>query len=442
MSKIDELIAELCPNGVEYKSFFDIADYVRGVTYGKDDEIKDKSSEGIPVLRANNITLGKNSLNFEEIKYINKTVKIKETQFLCKGDIFICAGSGSKEHIGKVAYINSDMKYAFGGFMAVIRMKNNDVLSRFMFHNLTSQRFREYIRFAIASSTINNLNAKVIENFKIPVPPLEVQREIVRILDNFTMLTTELTTELAKRKKQYEYYRDELLSFDEDIPKEKLGELGKFYGGLSGKSKEDFKDGNATLITYKNVYSNIALKLDIDDRVKISEGEKQNTVQYGDVLFTGSSETPDECGMSSVLTTKTDEKLYLNSFCFGYRFNDPELFLPDFTKYLFRSKNLRSQLIRTASGVTRFNVSKKKMEDVKIPVPPLKIQKRLVNVLDNFETFCSDFNIGLPAEIDARKKQYEYYRDLLLTFVETGTVSTDNRQQTTDNRQQTTDKMK
>ena len=93
-----------------------------------------------------------------------------------------------------------------------------------------------------------------------------------------------------------------------------LGKLGKFYSGLSGKSKNDFNDGNAKFITYMNVFNNLALNIEIDDRVKISENERQNVVKYGDILFTGSSETANECGMSSVLTVDTDEVLYLNSF--------------------------------------------------------------------------------------------------------------------------------
>ena len=97
-----------------------------------------------------------------------------------------------------------------------------------------------------------------------------------------------------------------------------LGELGKFYGGLTGKSKDDFKEGNAILITYKNVYSNPELDLNPEDRVRILEGEKQRTLEYGDVIFTGSSETPDECGISSVVTEKPEAPLYLNSFCFIY----------------------------------------------------------------------------------------------------------------------------
>ena len=197
------------------------------------------------------------------------------------------------------------------------------------------------------------------------------------------------------------------------VPFRKLGDIGIFYGGLSGKSKEDFKDGNAVFITYMNVYSNIELQTEVTDRVRISENERQNTVQYGDVLFTGSSETPDECGMSSVLTTRTNEKLYLNSFCFGFRFSDSTMFLPGFTKHLFRSTELRSQIKRTASGVTRFNVSKKRMEDVTIPVPPIEVQREIVRILDSFTELTAE----LKAELTARKQQYEFYRDSLLKLI-------------------------
>ena len=158
------------------------------------------------------------------------------------------------------------------------------------------------------------------------------------------------------------------------VPYKSLGELGSFYGGLSGKSKDDFTDGNAKFITYMNVYSNPALNFDVTETVKIGENEKQNTIQYGDVLFTGSSESPDECGVSSVLTQHTDEKLYLNSFCFAFRFDDLSIILPDFAKHLFRSNNLRYQIGKTASGVTRYNVSKKQMEKVVIPIPPIEVQ--------------------------------------------------------------------
>ena len=196
----------------------------------------------------------------------------------------------------------------------------------------------------------------------------------------------------------------------------KLGEVGKFYGGLSGKSKKDFVDGNAKFITYMNVYSNPSLHVDVEDKVFIKEGERQNTIQYGDILFTGSSETLDECGMSSVLTTYVEENLYLNSFCFGFRFDDLTDKNPYFLKHLFRSASIRKAIAKTANGVTRFNVSKKLFAELVIPIPSMEEQSRIVSILDRFETLTTDLQSGLPAEIEARRQQYEHYRNKLLTF--------------------------
>ena len=196
------------------------------------------------------------------------------------------------------------------------------------------------------------------------------------------------------------------------VPYKELGEIGSFYSGLTGKSKSDFQDGNAKFVTYMNVFSNIAVNTNISDYVKIKGGEKQNQLRQGDILFTGSSETPDECGMSSVLTKQTSNDLYLNSFCFGFRLNDEDLLLPNFSKYLFRSDSIRKQIIRTASGVTRFNVSKQKMLKVRIPIPILSVQEEIVRILDTFTKLDAELKI----ELETRKKQYKYYRDKLLTL--------------------------
>lgn len=188
-----------------------------------------------------------------------------------------------------------------------------------------------------------------------------------------------------------------------------LGSLGKFFGGLSGKAKDDFVNGNEKFITYKNVFSNPELKIDVEDTVKIGPNEKQRALEYGDVIFTGSSETPEECGLSSVLTVKTEEKLFLNSFCFVFKFDNPNIMLPDFAKHLFRSYDVRKQIVKTASGVTRYNVSKKLMEKVTIPVPPIEIQQEIVNILDSFLGLIE----YLDEELSLRKKQYAYYIDQL-----------------------------
>lgn len=197
-----------------------------------------------------------------------------------------------------------------------------------------------------------------------------------------------------------------------------MSEVGTFFGGLSGKTKADFGDGDAFYITYMNVYSNIAVDCKNVERVKVGAEEKQNEIHFGDALFTGSSETPDECGMSSVMCSEPAEKVYLNSFCFGFRLNDDykNKFNPKFMKHLYRGRDLRRQIIRTASGVTRFNVSKKKFGNVMLPLIPLQEQERIANILDRFESLTTSLAAGLPAEIAARRRQYEHYRDRLLTF--------------------------
>ncbi|MDR1138959.1 MAG: restriction endonuclease subunit S [Clostridiales bacterium] len=197
-----------------------------------------------------------------------------------------------------------------------------------------------------------------------------------------------------------------------------MEQLGSFYGGLSGKTKDDFGNGNAKYISYMNVFDNIAIDTTKHDMVKVGITEKQNKVEVGDIVFTGSSETLDECGMSSVLTRESDEPLYLNSFCFGFRLNDPTLLLPGFSKYLFRSDGLRQQIVQTASGVTRYNISKKKMAKIIVPIPPIHEQRRIVSILDKFDNLTNSLQQGLPAEISARQAQYQYYRDQLLTFKE------------------------
>lgn len=192
----------------------------------------------------------------------------------------------------------------------------------------------------------------------------------------------------------------------------KLGELGYFYGGLTGKNKHDFTNGNAPFVTYMNIYSNPGLDLNIVDFVKVGEDEKQNSIEKGDILFTGSSETPDEAGMTSVVMEQPSSSVYVNSFCFGFRFHDLSNISAGFMKHLFRSRKIRKSISKTANGVTRFNISKKMLLDLEIPVPPLAVQERIVEILDKFTALTAE----LQAELQARQQQYEYYRNHLLSF--------------------------
>lgn len=187
----------------------------------------------------------------------------------------------------------------------------------------------------------------------------------------------------------------------------RLKEIGTFYSGLSGKSKSDFSEGNALLVTYRNIFNNPVLNPVIKDTVVVGKDEKQNEVLWGDILVTGSSETPADAGMSSVVLFTPQEKMYLNSFCFGFRLNDMNEVLPSYIGHLLRSTSIRAAISKTAFGVTRFNVNRMRFADIEIPLPPLNIQKEIVSILDSFTSLIDK----MKQEVEMRKKQMVYYID-------------------------------
>lgn len=192
----------------------------------------------------------------------------------------------------------------------------------------------------------------------------------------------------------------------------RLKEIGTFYSGLSGKSKSDFSEGNALLVTYRNIFNNPVLNPAIKDTVVVGKDEKQNEVLWGDILITGSSETPADAGMSSVVLFNPQEKMYLNSFCFGFRLNDMNEALPSYIGHLLRSTSIRAAISKTAFGVTRFNVNRMRFADIEIPLPPLNIQKDMVSILDSFTSLIDK----MKQEAEMRKKQMDYYREKLFSF--------------------------
>ncbi|WIF71116.1 restriction endonuclease subunit S [Proteus vulgaris] len=201
-----------------------------------------------------------------------------------------------------------------------------------------------------------------------------------------------------------------------------LADIAEIYGGLTGKSKIDFESGNAKYISYKNIFNNIDVDPSQLELVKVSENERQHKVRYGDILFTGSSEIAIEAGMSSAVTIDFKEPVYLNSFSFGVRFNNNVKLMPEFSKYLFRSRLMRAEIAKSASGVTRFNVSKARFKKILVPIPcpdnpekSLAIQAEIVRILDAFTALIAE----LTAELNMRKKQYNHYQFELLKLTET-----------------------
>ncbi len=284
----------------------------------------------------------------------------------------------------------------------------------YLYYWLGSDYGQEEIKKITSKSAMPKFNKTEFKKIPIPIPSLSEQSRIVGILDTFISSIENLKEQIKQRRKQYEHYRDQLLDLEgkPGVEIKTIAELGSFFGGLAGKSKNDFIDGNAKFITYMNVFSNPSLNTETVGSVKINEGEKQNKIQKGDILFTGSSETPEEAGMSCVVTDELEEDFYMNSFCFGLRLNSLSAYNLGYFKHIFRSTSVRTQISKSASGVTRFNISKERFKKVQIPTPSLDNQHRIVSILDTFEASISN----LEAQLAQRQKQYEYYRNKLLTF--------------------------
>ena len=431
MSKLQELIQALCPDGVPHLPIKEIASCYAGAT--PKTTVKEYWDSGnIPWMSSGEVN---KQIITETENFITQAGFDSCSTKMVPANSVVIALAGQGKTRGLVALTKIDL-CTNQSLCAIV--PNAQMNSSFLYHFLGSQ-YQKLRTVSSGDGTRGGLNLQMINSYVVPVPPIEVQDEIVRILDTFSAHAAELQAELQARKEQYEYYRNLLLTFNPSacgcgtegeqeievttwggdnykIAWKTMGEIGKFFGGLTGKSKSDFTNGNARFISYMNVYTNIALNQHLEEFVYIGKDEKQNTLEYGDAIFTGSSETPDECGMSSVVTTVPSEPLYLNSFCFGYRLENKSLFVPDFLKHLLRSKSVRSQIAKTANGVTRFNVSKALFAKIVLPIPPYELQMKIASILDRFETLVNDLTQGLPAEIAAVKEQYEYYRNKLLTF--------------------------
>lgn len=412
MSKLEKLIQQYCPDGVEWKMFYDVCDLIRGITYNKSQEAKTETEDAHKVLRANNITLYLNVLNFEDVKLVSKDVVVKPEQHLYAGDILMCAGSGSKEHVGKVAFISENIDYTFGGFMAVVRCKAG-ILPRYMFHILSSHYFSSHLDVQINSSTINNINKQVMQSFAFPVPPLPVQEEIVRVLDAFTELQAELQAELQKRKQQYNYYRDNLLTnftTEQNVKEYTLGELGTFTRG-NGLQKKDFTREGIGCIHYGQIYTRFGAFADKTlTYVNRELASHLLQVEKGNLVIACTSENVEDICKS--VAWLGEENICTGGHACVFRHNQN----PKYISYFFQTEYFFKQKKKYTYGTKVKDIKPDSIAKIKIPLPSLKEQERIVSILDNLYTLTNDLTSGLPAEMEKRRQQYEFYRDKLLTF--------------------------
>lgn len=390
MSRLNKLIQDLCPDGVKFEP---LAKLIQ-LNFGERITKLHNAGSLYPVYGGGGESFRTDEFNRQNEYVISRFAMSKECVRKVNGKFWLL-----------------DSGFTFNPLNDSI---SKDYIAYWLFNS------QDHIFSCTSQGAQKNLNTKAFLAFRVPVPPFRIQEEIVRILDSFTSLEAELEAELTSRREQYDYYRDNSMTFDPDRTTFlNLGDYGRVFGGLTGKSKSDFGNVGKPYVTYSNVYNNKETDIAAQTYVQIGPAEHQNTLQQGDILLTGSSETPDEVALSSVITKPVDNPLYLNSFTIGIRPKQPLLDL-DFAKHLFRSAPIRRQLIRTASGVTRFNVSKSRLAKVMIPIPDRKIQENIAAELDKFDFLANSLYSGLPAEIEARHKQYEYYRDRLLTFKELG----------------------
>ena len=420
MSKLDELLRELCPDGVEYKKLGEIATISRGGNFQK----KDFLTEGVPCIHYGQIYTKYGLFADKTFTFISEECAIKQ-KMAQPNDIVMAVTSENIEDVCKCLAWLGDEPVAVSGHSAIIHHSQNAKYLVYYFH---SQMFFAQKRKLAHGTKVIEVTPDALANITLPVPPAEIQHEVVRVLDSYTEnvaeLQRQLTAELTARQKQYEFYRDKLLTFDVlrggtiNFCQRTLGELFDFRNGLS-KGKEFFGKGTP-FVRYTDVYNHRTLrKKDITALVECTEDEKERLkVSRGDVLFTRTSETAEDIGWSSVMLDDMDDCVF-NGFTIKATPKTKEL-LPEYCAYCFSTSDFRQYVTKHCAFTTRASLTGNTIAQYRMTIPPLDIQSRIVNVLDNFEKICSDLNIGLPAEIEARQKQYEYYRDKLLTFAETG----------------------
>lgn len=388
MSKLQELINKLCPNGVEFKKLKELAEIGTGSSDKKDANMNGKYPFFV---RSKNIEKH-NAFEFDE-------------------EAIIIPGEGG---IGDIFhYIKG--KYALHQRVYRIHFTCNSINVKFAYYYLFAH-FKSFIMKKAVSATVTSIRKPMIEDFFLPIPPIEVQEEIVRILDSFSDYAAELQAELQARKQQYEYYRNLLLTFNPSA-----------YG--CGTDDEQ-KDGVTTWggHNYKIQWKKLGEICDNMDKLRkpvtastrISgiypyNGASGVVDHVNNYIFDGSYLLISEDGAnllarSTPIAFSIYGKTWVNNHAHVLHFNSDVT--RKFVEYFINNLDISKYV----SGGAQPKLNQKKLNSIPIPLPPLELQEKIVAILDRFETLVNDLTNGLPAEIAAVKDQYEYYRNKLLTF--------------------------
>lgn len=387
MSRLNELIQELCPDGVEFIMLIDICK----ITIGEFVHKNKQTEEGkYPVFNG-----GKNHTGYYE-------------EFNNDGNKVIISARGAN-----AGYVNRVFtRYWAGNSCYSISPLNDNYLNwLFLYYSLKNEE-KKFMGNQQTGS-IPAISKKQIEQIKIPVPPLDVQNEIVRILDTFTSHAAELQAELQARKEQYEYYRNKLLTFDKDdenVKWMKLGEVGSFIRGKRFV-RTDIVENGIPCIHYGDMYTYYGLKATkTKGMLRKDLAAKMRFAKKNDVVIVAAGENKDDIGVG--LAWLGEEPVAVHDACFIFK----SKMYPQYVAHFLRTDYYHKQIKKYVSEAKICSISAKGLAKTIIPIPSYEQQKHISSILDKFEVLVNDLTTGLPAEISAVQEQYEYYRNKLLIF--------------------------
>lgn len=390
MTRLEKLIQQFCPDGVAYKSIKQCTCKAESIKWGMDS----KEYQYIDLS-----SVDRETKRITDTQTITANNAPSRAQQIIKADDILLGTT--RPMLKRYCLVNKqyDGQICSTGF-CVLRT-NGIVLSGWLYHQIASNDFFNYVERNQKGASYPSISDASVKDYCIPVPPLEVQQEIVRILDQFTQLTAELTAELTARKQQYRYYRDQLLASKRDTPVCKMGDVLTFLNGRAYKQSELLRKGKYPVLRVGNFYTNDSWYY---SDLELPEDKYCNK---GDLLYSWAA--------------TLGPQIWDGGKCIFHYHIWKVLFDSDSIdrEYLYYYLQYDLELIsRSTTKSTMVHVSMESMKKRLIPLPPIQEQKRIASLIGKFDALCNDLTSGLPAEIGARQKQYEYYRDKLLTFKE------------------------
>jgi len=383
--------------GWEYKTLGELATFTRGLTYSKNDEAE--ISDNI-VLRSNNVDLSTGKLNFDELKYLKPEFLIPEEKKVKKGSLLMCMSNGSKIHLGKVALINDDYPYAFGGFMALVT-PNEELNPQFFNYSLSSPEYKDFIKKLSEGANINNIKVKELELFTIPVPPLSEQQSIVDYLDSAFAKIDAMKANAEKRLNEaqalFQASLKEMLEPKEGWEEKYLKDIAQYSIGLTYKPTNVCNDGTIVLRS-SNIQEG---KLDLKDIVRVNANIKEDLyVRTGDILMCSRNGSARLVGKVCIIP-EIKEKMTYGTFMMIIRSAYNPLLYHYFDTGLFRSQ-IKHGEANMINQITRYM-----LDEVKLNLPPVTEQQSIVATLDSLKSKVDRLHANydkISQECDALKQ--------------------------------------